>query len=138
MHYYKVRSPERLRRRLEAGERTLGADDLGERMYTMTLRYDAGDDCYRGDQRYPVKLHHLVGMMPEDAFKKMFSRGAPDAQAPARPPMPMPGAEWHVLELYPTHAMYMHAFLADLNDAAPMPMMGMQKPYRFLYAGAAS
>jgi hypothetical protein len=45
----------------------------------------------------------------------------------------MPAAEWHILELYPAHTMYMHAFLANKNDELPLPMMGMQKPYRFNY-----
>ena len=45
----------------------------------------------------------------------------------------MPQAEWHVLQVYSTHTMYMHAFLANKSDQQPLPMMGMQKPYKFEY-----
>jgi hypothetical protein len=135
MHYYELK---------RSGETRSGQDDtvvvrsseIGDLMYTLELKYDPDEDCYRGDQRYDVKLRHLIGMMPADIVKKIFSKekknGAENGAA-TTPAFPMPEAEWHVLELYPTHTMYMHAFLAAKSDRQPMPMMGMQKPYRFEY-----
>jgi hypothetical protein len=111
------------------------SSEIGELMYTLELKYDPDEDCYRGNQRYDVKLRHLIGMMPADVVKKIFSKDKKNgAESGATPKgVPMPEAEWHVLELYPTHTMYMHAFLAAKTDAQPMPMMGMQQPYRFEY-----
>ena len=43
-------------------------------MYTLELQYDADEDSYRGDQRYDVKLRHLIGMMPADVIRKIFSK----------------------------------------------------------------
>jgi hypothetical protein len=77
-------------------------------------------------------------MMPGDIVKRIFSKekknGSGHEAAPgAAQAFPMPEAEWHVLELYPTHTMYLHAFLAAKSDTQPMAMMGMQKPYWFEY-----
>jgi nucleoside-diphosphate-sugar epimerase len=139
LHYHKLRAPAALAERLAAGDTTVRPGDIGEAMYTMTLGYHRDDDCYRGDQRYPVKLHHLIGMMPADAFRKMFAPGERPAAAAAPPAgLAMPTAEWHVLELHPAHAMYLHAFLAHPDDAAPMPTMGMQRPFRFTYVRRAA
>ena len=135
MHYYEAKLANGSARRNGAGTVLVQASEIGELMYALELQYDPDDDCYRGDQRYDVKLRHLIGMMPADLVKKIFSKdkqgSANGSIAPAA--MPMPQAEWHVLELYPTHAMYMHAFLANKSDDRPMPMMGMQKPFRFEY-----
>jgi len=132
MHYYELKSGE-AQRRTEGGAVIIRSSDIGELMYTLELNYDPDDDCYRGDQRYDVKLRHLIGMMPADIVKKIFSREKHNGagNGAALKGMPMPQAEWHVLELYPTHTMYMHAFLAAKSDLQPLPMMGMQKPYRF-------
>lgn len=136
MHYYGVKAVNGTEQRNKTNdEKVINSSEIGELMYTMELQYDPDDDCYRGNQRYDVKLHHLIGMMPEDVVKKIFSKDkkAGDSPADAPPAMPMPAAEWHILELYPAHTMYMHAFLANKNDEMPLPMMGMQKPYRFNY-----
>ena len=133
MHYYEVKSSGNGARPNGGGAVRIRASEIGDLMYTLELQYDPDDDCYRGDQRYDVKLHHLIGMMPADLVKKIFSKEK-QAGAGATPQgMPMPQAEWHVLELFPTHAMYMHAFLANKSDERPLPMMGMQKPFRFEY-----
>jgi hypothetical protein len=136
MHYYQLKSPKSVQS--QTGEAiVVRASEIGDLMYTLELRYDPDEDCYRGDQRYDVKLRHLIGMMPGDIVKRIFSRDKKNASAngtaPAPQAFPMPEAEWHVLELYPTHTMYMHAFLATKSDAQPIPMMGMQKPFRFEY-----
>ena len=117
------------------GAAVVRASEIGDLMYTLELQYDADEDCYRGDQRYDVKLRHLIGMMPADVVKKIFSKDKKSApsEAPAPKGMPMPQAEWHVLQVFSTHTMYMHAFLANKSDQQPLPMMGMQKPYRFEY-----
>jgi len=133
MHYYQLKANGRAPN--GGGAVQVRASDIGELMYTLELQYDPDDDCYRGDQRYDVKLRHLIGLMPADLVKKIFSKekqngGGEGAIAQG---MLMPQAEWHVLELYPTHAMYMHAFLANKTDERPLPMMGMQKPFRFEY-----
>ncbi len=137
MQYYTVKVPVAVNTHGPANGKTIvKADDIGELMYSLELQYDPDDDCYRGDQKYDVKLKHLIGMMPEEIAKKLFSKeknanGANTATQAPPPGFPMPGAEWHILELYPSHTMYMHAFLGNKNDSTPMPMMGMQKPYRF-------
>jgi nucleoside-diphosphate-sugar epimerase len=135
MHYYQMKPSSNGRRQNGGGTVVVQSSDIGEPMYSLELEYDPDDDCYRGDQRYNVKLRHLIGMMPADLVKKIFSRdkqaAAPEGAMPQG--MPMPQAEWHVLELYPTHVMYMHAFLANKTDERPLPMMGMQKPFRFEY-----
>jgi nucleoside-diphosphate-sugar epimerase len=137
MQYYTVKSPGEIDKRSASnGKKIVRTAEVGELMYTLELQYDPDDDCYRGNQKYDVKLKHLIGMMPEEVAKKLFSKDksseASAAAPPAAPPgFPMPGAEWHILELYPSHTMYMHAFLASKSDDSPMPMMGMQKPYRF-------
>jgi nucleoside-diphosphate-sugar epimerase len=138
MQYYVVRaSSETAGHGLNDGNKVVRMSDVGELMYTLELQYDPDADCYRGNQKYDVKLKHLIGMMPEDVAKKLFARKpngeAAPAQPAAAPGMPMPAAEWHILELYPSHSLYMHAFLANKSDEHPMPMMGMQKPYRFDY-----
>jgi hypothetical protein len=133
MHYYELKP--------SAGARVRNKDcvivrssDIGELMYTLELKYDPDVDCYRGDQRYDIKLRHLIGMMPADIVRKIFSKEKNGDRGDSGPKgVPMPEAEWHVLELYPSHTMYMHAFLAAKTDPHPMPMMGMQKPYRFEY-----
>ncbi len=131
MHYYACKaSPDGAA--FGPGPKVVKASEVGELMYTLELQYDPDDDCYRGDQRYDVKLRHLIGMMPEDVVKKIFAREKqPPTEGPGPAGMPMPAAEWHVLELYPAHTMYMHAFLANKADVTPMPRMGMHKPYRF-------
>jgi nucleoside-diphosphate-sugar epimerase len=138
MHYYELK--QRNGTRIESDSAVvIRSSEIGDLMYTLELRYDPDEDCYRGDQRYDVKLRHLIGMMPADLVKKIFSRdkktGAENGTATVQvqQAFPMPEAEWHVLELYPTHTMYMHAFLAAKSDRQPLPMMGMQKPYRFEY-----
>jgi len=136
MHYYQLKSPQSVRSQTREAA-VVRPSEIGDLMYTLELRYDPDEDCYRGDQRYDVKLRHLIGMMPGDIVKRIFSKERKNASgngtptAPTPQAFPMPEAEWHVLELYPTHTMYMHAFLATKSDAQPMPMMGMQKPYRF-------
>jgi hypothetical protein len=133
MHYYQMKPANgHSNANGHTGRAYVRSSDIGELMYTLELRYDLDEDCYRGDQRYDVKLRHLIGMMPPDIVKKIFSKDKPPASTPS-PAMPMPQAEWHVLELHPSHAMYMHAFLANKSDERPLPMMGMQKPYRFEY-----
>src|SRR5262249_2825743 len=121
MHYYQLKANGGAPN--EGGEVQVHASDIGELMYTLELQYDPDEDCYRGDQRYDVKLRHLIGMMPADLVKKIFSKetqngGGEDTLAQG---LPMPQAEWHVLELYPTHATYMHAFLANNTDELPLP-----------------
>jgi nucleoside-diphosphate-sugar epimerase len=138
MHYYQVKDSDSGNvRRTVADTALVPATEVGELMYTLELEYDPDEDCYRGNQKYDVKLRHLIGMMPADLIKKIFSRDKksvpPESSIPAPPPMPMPQAEWHVLEVYRTHTMYMHAFLANKSDVQPLPMMGMQKPFRFEY-----
>jgi nucleoside-diphosphate-sugar epimerase len=117
------------------GNAVVKTSDIGETMYTLELQYDADEDCYLGDQRYDVKLRHLIGMMPADIVRKIFSKDQKSSTPESHPPMamPMPQAEWHVLQVYRTHTMYMHAFLASKSDQQPLPMMGMQKPYKFEY-----
>ena len=134
MHYYQVKDSDgRKIRRTASDTAVVPASEIGELMYTLELAYDSSEDCYRGNQKYDVKLRHLIGMMPADLVKKIFSRDkkSPPAESPMS--MPMPQAEWHVLEVYRTHTMYMHAFLANKTDLQPLPMMGMQKPFRFEY-----
>ena len=136
MHYYQLKSSNGAGNGRESdGTAVVRTSEIGDLMYTLELAYDADEDCYRGDQRYDVKLRHLIGMMPADVVKKIFSRDKNAAPSPSAPPngMPMPQAEWHVLKVYATHTMYMHAFLANKSDQQPLPMMGMQKPYRFEY-----
>jgi nucleoside-diphosphate-sugar epimerase len=135
MHYYEMKPSVGGPRKNGGGTAVVHCSEIGEPMYTLELEYDPDDDCYRGDQRYDVKLRHLIGMMPADLVKQIFSKDkqASASEASAPQDMPMPQAEWHVLELYPTHAMYMHAFLANKTDERPLPMMGMQKPFRFEY-----
>jgi hypothetical protein len=136
MHYYQLNASNDSESDHASDRATvIRASDIGELLYTLELQYDVDQDCYRGDQRYDVKLRHLIGMMPADVVKKIFSKDKKDAPTDSQGPkgMPMPQAEWHMLELYPTHTMYMHAFLANKSDQQPLPMMGMQKPYRFEY-----
>lgn len=138
MHYYELKPSNGAARHNGSGTGTVAvvqASEIGELMYTLELHYDPDDDCYRGDQRYDVKLRHLIGMMPADLVKKIFSKDKQGAATEDMMPkgMPMPQAEWHVLELYPAHVMYMHAFLANKDDERPLAMMGMQKPFRFEY-----
>jgi hypothetical protein len=135
MHYYEMKSSNGGPRKKGGEPVVVPSSEIGEAMYTLELEYDPDDDCYRGDQRYDVKLRHLIGMMPADLVKKIFSKDKQGTAKEGPPPqgLPMPQAEWHVLELYPTHAMYMHAFLANKTDERPLPMMGMQKPFRFEY-----
>jgi nucleoside-diphosphate-sugar epimerase len=135
MHYYQVKeSNGGSVGRTSDGAVVVRTSEIGERMYTLELQYDADNDCFRGDQRYDVKLRHLIGMMPADVVKKIFSKDkSGSSESPALKGMPMPRAEWHVLQVYSTHTMYMHAFLANKSDQQPLPMMGMQKPYRFEY-----
>jgi nucleoside-diphosphate-sugar epimerase len=132
MHYYALK-PASSKHVSDQGCVTVSSSEIGELMYTLELKYNPDEDCYRGDQRYDVKLRHLIGMMPADIVKKIFSKEKKNGaeNGVARQGVPMPEAEWHLLELHPTHTMYMHAFLAAKTDAEPMPMMGMQKPYRF-------
>jgi nucleoside-diphosphate-sugar epimerase len=134
MHYYELKRSNEARSGQDSAV-VVRSSEIGDLMYTLELKYDPDEDCYRGDQRYVVKLRHLIGMMPADIVKKIFSKEKKNgtATAPAPAAFPMPEAEWHVLELYPTHTMYMHAFLAAKSDPQPMPMMGMQEPYRFEY-----
>jgi nucleoside-diphosphate-sugar epimerase len=135
MHYYELKPSNGAVHRNGNGTAVIRASEIGELMYTLELQYDPDEDCYRGDQRYGVKLRHLLGMMPADVVKKIFSKEKTEPlNGDAKPNgFPMPEAEWHVLELYPTHTMYMHAFLANKQDDRPLPMMGMQKPFRFEY-----
>ncbi len=131
MQYYAVKA----QNHAADGSKVVKLSDIGELMYSLELQYDPDTDCYRGNQKYDVKLKHLIGMMPEDVAKKLFAK-RPNGEAvseQAPPPMPLPAAEWHILELYLSHSLYMHAFLANKGDERPMPMMGMQKPYRFDY-----
>jgi nucleoside-diphosphate-sugar epimerase len=136
MHYYQLNgSNDSEGGRASDSGAVVRASEIGELMYTLELQYDADEDCYRGDQKYDVKLRHLIGMLPADVVKKIFSKDKKSVAADSSGPtgFPMPQAEWHVLELYPTHTRYMHAFLANKSDRQPLPMMGMQKPYRFEY-----
>lgn len=135
MHYYQLNSSNDSESSRASNGAVVRTSEIGELMYTLELEYDADADCYRGDQKYDVKLRHLIGMMPADVVKKIFSRDkkSPPADSPGPKGMPMPQAEWHVLEVYPTHTMYMHAFLANKSDRQPLPMMGMQRPYKFEY-----
>jgi hypothetical protein len=136
MHYYQVKDSNGAGAgRTGNGAAVVRTSEIGELMYTLELQYDPDENCYRGDQRYDVKLRHLIGMMPADVVKKIFSKDKKSApsESPAPRGMAMPQAEWHVLQVYSTHTMYMHAFLANKSDQQPLPMMGMQKPYRFEY-----
>jgi nucleoside-diphosphate-sugar epimerase len=135
MHYYEMKPANGGSDHNGGGPVLVRASEIGEAIYALELQYDPDDDCYRGDQRYNVRLRHLIGMMPADLVKKILSKDKQDAARQDVMPqgMPMPAAEWHVLELYPTHTMYMHAFLANKKDERPLPMMGMQKPFRFEY-----
>lgn len=136
MHYYQLKGSNGAGGcHVVDGKAVVRTSEIGDLMYTLELQYDADEDCYRGDQRYDVKLRHLIGMMPADVVRKIFSRDKKSApsEAPVPKGMPMPQAEWHVLQVYSTHTMYMHAFLANKSDQQPLPTMGMQKPYKFEY-----
>jgi hypothetical protein len=83
MHYYGVKPANGIEKpNSMADEKVINASEIGELMYTMELQYDPDDDCYRGNQRYDVKLHHLIGMMPEDVVKKIFSKDKKADDAP--------------------------------------------------------